>query len=94
MADRYAGIDWASDRHDVLVADGKGTEMLAATRVGSFPGSVGRLLLGLLEVRVGAGGVVGDVDDVVDFGDGLGDGDFDALAEGDGGHAAALASPA
>ena len=35
-----------------------------------------------LEVRVGAGGVVGDVDDVVDFGDGLGDGDFDALAAG------------
>ena len=52
------------------------------------------LLLGLLEVRVGAGGVVGDVDDAVDLGDSLGDGYFDALAEGDCGHAAALASPA
>src|SRR6202050_4639603 len=31
MADRYAGIDWASETHDVLVADEKGTEVLAAT---------------------------------------------------------------
>ena len=31
MADRYAGIDWASDKHDVLVADETGTEVLAAT---------------------------------------------------------------
>ncbi len=52
------------------------------------------LLLGRLEVRVGAGGVVGDVDDAVDLGDGLGDRYFDALAEGDGGHAAALAPAA
>jgi hypothetical protein len=54
----------------------------------------GRLLLGLFEVGVGAGGVVGDVDDAVDLGDSLGDRHFDALAEGDCGHAAALASPA
>ena len=52
------------------------------------------LLLGLLEVRVGAGGVVGDVDDAVDLGDSLGDRYFDALAEGDCGHAAALTPPA
>ena len=31
MADRYAGIDWASEKHDVLVADETGTEVLAAT---------------------------------------------------------------
>jgi hypothetical protein len=31
MADRYAGIDWASDKHDVLVADQDGEELLAAT---------------------------------------------------------------
>jgi hypothetical protein len=29
MADRYAGIDWAADKHDVLVADEMGTEVLA-----------------------------------------------------------------
>ena len=57
-------------------------------------GFVERLLLGLLEVWVGAGGVVGDVDDAVDLGHGLGDRYFDALAEGDRGHAAALASAA
>ena len=50
-----------------------------------------RLLLCRLEVGVGTGGVVGDVDDTVDFGHRLGDGHFDALAEGDCGHAAALA---
>ena len=31
MACRYAGIDWASDKHDVLVADETGEEVLAAT---------------------------------------------------------------
>jgi transposase len=31
MAGRYAGIDWASLTHDVLVADETGTELLAAT---------------------------------------------------------------
>ena len=31
MAERYAGIDWASERHDVLVADQNGVEVLAAT---------------------------------------------------------------
>jgi transposase len=31
MAVRYAGIDWASETHDVLVADEAGTEVLAAT---------------------------------------------------------------
>jgi transposase len=31
MADRYAGIDWASDKHDVLVADETGAEVVAAS---------------------------------------------------------------
>ena len=31
MACRYAGIDWASETHDVLVADQKGEQLLAAT---------------------------------------------------------------
>ena len=63
-------------------------------RVESSRGFAERLLLGLLEVWVGAGGVVGDVDDAVDLGHGLGDRHFDALAEGDCGHAAALAPAA
>jgi hypothetical protein len=66
----------------------------ARPREGSSTCVRDRLFLGLLEVGVGAGGVVGDVDDVVDLGDGLGDRYFDALAEGDCGHAAALASAA
>src|SRR6202049_4294063 len=31
MACRYAGIDWASDKHDVLVADETGAEVVAVT---------------------------------------------------------------
>ncbi len=31
MCCRYAGIDWASDRHDVLVGDEAGEVLLAAT---------------------------------------------------------------
>jgi len=31
MANRYAGIDWASEKHDVLVADETGSEVLAGT---------------------------------------------------------------
>src|SRR5436190_3316162 len=31
MGCRYAGIDWASDKHDVLVADDTGQQVLAAT---------------------------------------------------------------
>jgi ABC-2 family transporter protein len=50
------------------------------------------LLLSRLEVGVGTGRVVGDVDDLVDFGHRLGDRHFDALAERDCGHAAALAA--
>jgi hypothetical protein len=30
MACRYAGIDWATEQHDVLVADEAGTELLSA----------------------------------------------------------------
>ena len=29
MACRYAGIDWAADKHDVLVADETGAEVLS-----------------------------------------------------------------
>ena len=29
----YAGVDWASEKHDVLVADAAGEELLAATFV-------------------------------------------------------------
>ncbi len=31
MGRRYAGIDWASETHDVLVSDEAGEEVLAAT---------------------------------------------------------------
>jgi hypothetical protein len=31
VASRYAGVDWASERHDVLVADAGGRGLLAAT---------------------------------------------------------------
>ena len=31
MASRYAGIDWASEQHDVVVSDEDGDEVLAAT---------------------------------------------------------------
>jgi hypothetical protein len=27
----YAGIDWASEKHDVLIADGHGGQLLAET---------------------------------------------------------------
>jgi hypothetical protein len=33
MADRYAGIDWATEKHDVLVADESGSAVLTATFV-------------------------------------------------------------
>lgn len=31
MGERYAGVDWASDKHDVLVQDAGGEQVLAAT---------------------------------------------------------------
>ena len=31
MAERYAGVDWASDKHDVLVQEADGEKVLAAT---------------------------------------------------------------
>jgi transposase len=34
----YAGVDWASDKHDVLVADASGVELLAATFAHDEPG--------------------------------------------------------
>lgn len=72
----------------------RGGDQKARPRDGLSAEARDGLLLGRLEVRVGAGGVVGDVDDAVDLRDRLGDGYFDALAEGDCGHAAALAPPA
>ena len=34
----YAGVDWAADKHDVLVADEAGEELLAATFAHDEPG--------------------------------------------------------
>ena len=34
----YAGVDWASEKHDVLVADAAGEELLAATFAHDEPG--------------------------------------------------------
>src|SRR6516225_607589 len=31
MGSNYAGVDWASEKHDVLIADEAGEELLAAT---------------------------------------------------------------
>ena len=31
MRGTYAGVDWASEKHDVLIADETGEEILAAT---------------------------------------------------------------
>ena len=31
MSTTYAGVDWASEKHDVLIADETGEEILAAT---------------------------------------------------------------
>ena len=31
MGCTYAGVDWASEKHDVLVADGAGERLLAVT---------------------------------------------------------------
>ena len=31
MGSSYAGVDWASDKHDVFVADTAGEKLLAAT---------------------------------------------------------------
>src|ERR1700739_1817271 len=31
MGSNYAGVDWASEKHDVLIADQAGEELLAAT---------------------------------------------------------------
>jgi hypothetical protein len=33
MGCRYAGIDWATEKHDVLVADEDGSEVLAGAFV-------------------------------------------------------------
>ena len=53
MAYRYAGIDWAADKHDVLIADEDGEKVLAATFVHDEKGlsSLCRALV-RLEVRL------------------------------------------
>jgi transposase len=38
MGSTYAGVDWASDKHDVLVADAAGEKLLAATFAHDEPG--------------------------------------------------------
>jgi transposase len=38
VPERYAGVDWASDKHDVLVQDTGGGELLAATFTHDEPG--------------------------------------------------------
>src|SRR5664279_664999 len=53
-----------------------------------------RLLLGRFVVGIGAGRVVGDVDDPSDLDDRLAEGDFDPLAQGHRRHAAARAATA
>ena len=54
MADRYAGIDWASEKHDVLVADEAGEEVLAATFAHDEKG-LRALCRMLVRLEVGAG---------------------------------------
>ena len=31
MGSNYAGVDWATDKHDVLISDERGERLLAAT---------------------------------------------------------------
>ena len=38
MGSTYAGVDWASEKHDVLIADETGEEILAATFAHDEPG--------------------------------------------------------
>ena len=38
MGGSYAGVDWASEKHDVLVADAAGGKLLAATFAHDEPG--------------------------------------------------------
>src|SRR5246127_2119343 len=51
MGSNYAGVDWASEKHDVLVADETGAELFAASFVHDEAGL--RALCGAL-VRLGA----------------------------------------
>ena len=37
----YAGVDWAAEKHDVLVADEAGEELLAATFAHDETGAAG-----------------------------------------------------
>ena len=47
----YAGVDWAADKHDVLVADEAGEQLLAATFVHDEQG-LRSLCRALLRLRV------------------------------------------
>jgi hypothetical protein len=53
---RYAGIDWASAKHDVLVADENGEELLAATFVHDEKGLTA-LCRTLVRLEVGLVGI-------------------------------------
>jgi len=53
---RYAGIDWASAKHDVLVADENGEELLAATFVHDEKGLTA-LCRTLVRLQVGLVGI-------------------------------------
>ena len=41
MRSTYAGVDWASEKHDVLIGDETGEEILAATFVHDEAGGAG-----------------------------------------------------
>lgn len=58
MASRYAGIDWASETHNVLVADEDGDEVLAARYAHDEKGltALCRMLVRLEVVLVAVGG--------------------------------------
>ena len=38
MRSTYAGVDWASEKHDVVIADETGERLLAATFAHARPG--------------------------------------------------------
>ena len=41
MGSTYAGVDWASEKHDVVIADEAGEELLAATFAHDEAGAAG-----------------------------------------------------
>jgi transposase len=57
VADRYAGLDWASDKHDVLVEEANGEQVLATTfshderGIGALCGTLVRLGVALVAIE-------------------------------------------